>query len=213
MGHAASSEWLSVGLAIGGYLVGSIPFGVIVSRCLGAPDPRTMGSRNIGFTNVLRVAGKKAGVLTLLGDLGKGWVVGWLAVQTVAPEAWILAIALTPILGHLYPVFLTFRGGKGVATAIGVVTGVAPTIGLGLIAIWLLTAALWRYSSGAALAAFGSLPILGVLAGKSWQFLTFSVIVTGLIVVRHRGNIVRLWNGSEPKIGQVTSLHNTSYQT
>lgn len=213
MGHAATSDWLPIGLAIGGYLAGSIPFGIVVSRCMGAPDPRTAGSRNIGFTNVLRVAGKKAGLLTLLGDMGKGWVVGWLAVQTIDREAWILAIALTPILGHLFSVFLKFQGGKGVATAIGAVGGIAPPLGLGLIAIWLLTAALWRYSSGAALAAFCSLPILGMLAGKSWPFLTFAVIVTGLIVARHRGNIVRLWYGSEPKIGQGSSLHNTSYQT
>lgn len=213
MGHAASSDWLPIGLAIGGYLAGSIPFGIVVSRCLGAPDPRTVGSRNIGFTNVLRVAGKKAGLLTLLGDMGKGWVVGWLAMQAADQEVWLLAIALTPILGHLFPVFLKFRGGKGVATAIGVVGGIAPPLGLGLIVIWLLTAALWRYSSGAALAAFCSLPILGILAGKSWLFLMFSLTVTGVIVARHRSNIVRLWHGNEPKIGQAASLHNTSYQT
>lgn len=213
MGHAASSDWLPIGLAIGGYLAGSIPFGIVVSRCLGAPDPRTVGSRNIGFTNVLRVAGKKAGLLTLLGDMGKGWVVGWLAMQAADQEVWLLAIALTPILGHLFPVFLKFRGGKGVATAIGVVGGIAPPLGLGLIVIWLLSAALWRYSSGAALAAFCSLPILGILAGKSWLFLMFSLTVTGVIVARHRSNIVRLWHGNEPKIGQAASLHNTSYQT
>ena len=207
------NEWVPIMLAIGGYLAGSIPFGIVVSKCLGAPDPRTAGSRNIGFTNVLRVSGKKAGLLTLAGDMGKGWSVGWLATQTVDQEAWVLGIALCAILGHLFPVFLRFQGGKGVATAIGAVAGVAPPVGLGLIVIWLLTAGLWRYSSGAALAAFLSLPLLGLLAGRGGTFLIFSVIVTGLIGLRHKGNIVRLWHGTEPKIGQSSSLHNTSYQT
>ena len=206
-------DWLPIILAIGGYLVGSIPFGIVVSKCLGAPDPRTAGSRNIGFTNVLRVSGKMAGMLTLAGDMGKGWLVGWLAALTSEHEAWMLIIALSPILGHLFPVFLRFQGGKGVATAIGAVGGIAPLVGLELIAIWLLTAALWRYSSGAALAAFCALPILGVLTGKSGLFVMFSLAVTGLIGTRHRGNIVRLWHGTEPKIGQSSSLHNTSYQT
>jgi len=207
------SDWFSIMLAICGYLAGSIPFGIVVSKCLGAPDPRTAGSRNIGFTNVLRVSGKKAGILTLVGDMGKGWMIGWLATQTIDHEIWIVSIALCPVLGHLFPVFLKFQGGEGVATAIGAVGGIAPPIGLGLIAVWLLTAALWRYSSGAALAAFCALPILGLLMEKSGVFLIFALFLTGLIGVRHRGNIVRLWQGTEPKIGQSSSLHNTSYQT
>jgi glycerol-3-phosphate acyltransferase PlsY len=213
MASLQPDDWLPILLAIGGYLAGSIPFGIVVSKCLGAPDPRTVGSCNIGFTNVLRVSGKKAGILTLIGDMGKGWMIGWLATQASEHETWILGIALCPVLGHLFPVFLKFQGGKGVATAIGAVGGIAPSIGLGLIAIWLLTAALWRYSSGAALAAFSALPILALLMEKCGAFLIFAVIVTGLIGVRHRGNIVRLWQGTEPKIGQSSSLHNTSYQT
>jgi len=213
MGSLQPSDWLPILLAIGGYLAGSVPFGILVSKCLGAPDPRTTGSRNIGFTNVLRVSGKKAGILTLVGDMGKGWAVGWLASQTIDHETWILVIALCPILGHLFPAFLRFQGGKGVATAMGAVGGIAPPVGLGLIAIWLLTAALWRYSSGAALAAFCALPALAVLAGKSGQFLFFTLIVSGIIVARHSGNIMRLRHGTEPKMGQSSSLHNTSYQT
>jgi acyl phosphate:glycerol-3-phosphate acyltransferase len=207
------SDWLPILLAIGGYLAGSVPFGIVVAKCLGTPDPRTTGSRNIGFTNVLRVSGKKAGMLTLAGDMGKGWAVGWLATYLIDHETWVLAIALCPVLGHLFPVFLRFQGGKGVATAMGAVGGIAPPVGLGLIAIWLLTAVLWRYSSGAALAAFCSLPILAVLAGRSGQFLFFTLIMSGIIVARHSGNIARLWHGTEPKIGQSSSLHNTSYQT
>jgi len=213
MASLPPNEWLPVILAVVGYLIGSIPFGIVVSRCLGVPDPRTAGSHNIGFTNVLRVSGKKAGLLTLAGDMGKGWAIAWLASQTVDHQAWVLGIAVCPILGHLFPVFLGFRGGKGVATAIGAVGGVAPLMGLELIAIWLLTAAIWRYSSGAALAAFCSLPFLGMLAGMGEGFLVLSLIVAGLIGVRHKGNIVRLWHGTEPKIGRDTSLHNTSYQT
>jgi glycerol-3-phosphate acyltransferase PlsY len=213
MGSLQPGDWLPILLALGGYLAGSVPFGIVVSKCLGAPDPRTAGSRNIGFTNVLRVSGKKAGILTLAGDMGKGWAVGWLAVHTIDHETWILAIALCPVLGHLLPVFLRFQGGKGVATAMGAVGGIAPPVGLGLITIWLLTAALWRYSSGAALAAFCALPILAVLAGKDGQFLVFTLILSGIILARHSGNIARLWHGTEPKIGQSSSLHNTSYQT
>jgi glycerol-3-phosphate acyltransferase PlsY len=207
------SDWLPIVLALGGYLLGSIPFGIVVSTCLGAPDPRTVGSRNIGFTNVLRVAGKKAGLLTLLGDMGKGWLVGWLAAYLIESEAWRLGVALSPILGHLFSILLGFRGGKGVATAIGAVGGVAPVLGLGLVLIWLLTAALWRYSSGAALAAFCSLPVLAVLAGKDATFVVFAGLVSCLVLSRHTGNVARLWQGTEPKIGQSTSLHNTTYQT
>ncbi len=207
------SDWLPIILALGGYLLGSIPFGIVVSKCLGAPDPRTVGSRNIGFTNVLRVSGKKAGILTLVGDMGKGWLVGWLAAYLIEPEVWMLGVALSPILGHLFSIFLGFRGGKGVATAIGAVGGLAPSLGLGLILIWLLTAALWRYSSGAALAAFCSLPILAALAGESISFMVFAGVVSCLILSRHTGNMARLWQGTEPKIGQSSSLHNTTYQT
>jgi len=207
------SDWLPIVLALGGYLLGSIPFGIVVSKCLGAPDPRTVGSRNIGFTNVLRVSGKRAGILTLLGDMGKGWLVGWLAAYLIEPEAWMLGVAVSPILGHLFSVFLGFRGGKGVATAIGVVGGVAPSVGLGLILIWLLTAALWRYASSAALAAFCALPVLALLVAKSMAFVVFTGVVSCLILSRHAGNVARLWHGTEPKIGQSASLHNIPYQT
>lgn len=208
-----SHDWLPIVLALAGYVLGSIPFGIVVSKCLGAPDPRTVGSRNIGFTNVLRVSGKKAGILTLLGDMGKGWLVAWLAATVIKEEVWVLGIALSPVLGHLFSVFLGFRGGKGVATAIGAVGGVAPSVGLGLIVVWLLTAALWRYSSSAALAAFCSLPVLAVLAAQSMAFVVFAGTVSGLILSRHTGNMARLWHGTEPKIGQSSSLHNTTYQT
>ncbi|MGH7166195.1 MAG: glycerol-3-phosphate 1-O-acyltransferase PlsY, partial [Nitrospiraceae bacterium] len=194
-------EWLPALLATGGYLLGSVPFGVLVAKALGTVDPREAGSRNIGFTNVLRVAGKKAGFLTLAGDMGKGWVVAWLATRMLESDVWVLVVALSPVVGHLYPVFLKFRGGKGVATAMGAVTGVAPVLGLALVLIWVVTAALWRYSSGAAVAAFIGLPIVGAMVGVSWKTVAFLLAVSGLVLWRHGENIVRLWNGTERKIG------------
>ena len=188
-------------MAVGGYLLGSIPFGLVVAKSLGTVDPRTAGSRNIGFTNVLRLSGKTAGVLTLAGDMGKGWLVAWVAAQLFDREAVVAAVALTPIVGHLYSVFLGFRGGKGVATAMGAVLGMVPSVGVVVILVWLVTVAVWRYSSGAALVAFGALPVVSVLLGRSWMFVLFSVVVTGLIVFRHRENVVRLWRGTEPRIG------------
>ncbi len=193
---------LVVLLVVVGYLLGAIPFGIVVSKVLGLPDPRTAGSKNVGFTNVLRVSGKKAGVLTLLGDLGKGWVIGWAAMQWLTDESYIMVVALAPILGHLFSPFLGFKGGKGVATAIGVVLGLSPSIGLLLLLIWLGAVAIWRYSSGGALAAFGCFPIVAVVNEQRQEFFIFSLIVTTLIWIKHRDNIVRLWKGTESKIGQ-----------
>jgi glycerol-3-phosphate acyltransferase PlsY len=192
--------WLGPALMVGGYLLGSIPFGLLSTRLLGAPDPRIAGSGNIGFTNVLRVAGKTAGILTLVGDMGKGWIVGVVAKATLDEDTWVLAVALTPVLGHLFPVFLGFRGGKGVATALGAVLGVAPAAGLASIAIWATSVGIWRYSSGGALAAFAALPALALLL-EGTRFALFSLLLSGLITVRHKDNILRLWEGTEPKIG------------
>lgn len=193
---------LIVGLTIVGYLLGAVPFGVVVSKVMGLPDPRSVGSKNVGFTNVLRVSGKKPGILTLIGDMGKGWAIGYAATQLLQDEWAILLVALAPFLGHLFSPFLGFKGGKGVATALGSVLGVAPLIGLLLLLAWLGAAALWRYSSGGALTAFGLFPIIAALMRPSAAFVSFAVVVTGLIVVKHKGNIERLWNGTESKMGQ-----------
>ncbi|MFM8551163.1 MAG: glycerol-3-phosphate 1-O-acyltransferase PlsY [Nitrospiraceae bacterium] len=198
-------EWTAACLAGAGYLLGSIPFGIIVSKGLGLPDPRTVGSKNIGFTNVLRVSGKTAGILTLIGDMGKGWLIGCLAAQNLTQEPLALAVTAMPILGHFLPVFLRFRGGKGVATAMGAVTGLAPWLGLLLLATCLATAAIWRYSSGAALTAFAILPLGAWTAGRSQAFLIFTLAVSGAIGWRHQDNIKRLLNGTESKIGQSKS--------
>ncbi|MBH0190376.1 MAG: glycerol-3-phosphate 1-O-acyltransferase PlsY [Nitrospira sp.] len=189
-------------LAVAGYLLGGVPFGIVISKAMGLPDPRTVGSKNVGFTNVLRVSGKKAGILTLIGDMGKGWVMGFAAAQLLQAEWAILIVALAPFLGHLFSPFLGFKGGKGVATALGSVLGVAPLIGLFLLLGWIGAVALWRYSSGGALTAFGLFPIIAALARPTGPFILFSLIVTGLIVIKHKGNIERLWKGTESRIGQ-----------
>src|ERR1051325_10005396 len=110
-----NEELLGALMTVLGYLLGAIPFGIVVSKAFGLPDPRTVGSRNVGFTNVLRVSGAKAGLLTLLGDMGKGWVIGWAAMQWLHTWSFIMIAALSPIIGHLFSPFLSFKGGKGVA--------------------------------------------------------------------------------------------------
>jgi glycerol-3-phosphate acyltransferase PlsY len=189
-------------LVVVGYLLGAIPFGIVVSKAMGLPDPRTVGSKNVGFTNVLRVSGTKAGVLTLFGDMGKGWVMGWAAMQWLTDERFIMLVALSVILGHIFSPFLNFKGGKGVATALGSVLGLSPSIGLLLVLIWLGAVAIWRYSSGGALAAFGCLPVVAIVNEQRQEFLVFALIVSGLIWVKHKDNLVRLWKGTENKIGQ-----------
>ncbi len=195
-------ELIWVGMTLLGYLLGAVPFGVVVSNVLGLPDPRTVGSRNVGFTNVLRVSGKKAGILTLIGDMGKGWIVAWAAMQWLSTESYIMVAALSPILGHMFSPFLNFRGGKGVATALGSVLGLSPSMGTLLLLIWLSTVAIWRYSSGGALAAFGLFPVVAIVNEQRQEFLVFAIIVSTLIWIKHKDNIVRLWKGTESKIGQ-----------
>ncbi len=197
-----NEELLWALMTILGCLLGSIPFGVLVSKAMGLPDPRTVGSKNVGFTNVLRVSGTKAGVLTLLGDMGKGWVMGWAAMHWLTVESFIMVVAFSPILGHVFSPFLGFKGGKGVATAVGAVLGLSPSIGLLLLLIWLGAVAIWRYSSGGALAAFGCFPVVAIVNEQRQEFLVFALVVSGLIWIKHKDNIVRLWKGTESKIGQ-----------
>jgi glycerol-3-phosphate acyltransferase PlsY len=189
-------------MAMAGYLLGAIPFGIVVSKAMGLPDPRTVGSKNVGFTNVLRVSGTKAGVLTLLGDMGKGWVMGWTAMQWLTDERFIMLVALSAILGHLFSPFLNFKGGKGVATALGAVLGLSPSIGLLLLLIWLGAVAIWRYSSGGALAAFACFPVVTIVNEQRQEFFIFSLVVSTLIWIKHKDNLVRLWKGTESKIGE-----------
>jgi glycerol-3-phosphate acyltransferase PlsY len=197
-----NEELLCALMTVLGYLLGAIPFGIVVSKAMGLPDPRTVGSKNVGFTNVLRVSGKKAGVLTLLGDMGKGWLLGWVAMQWLTVESFIMIVAFAPILGHLFSPFLGFKGGKGVATAMGVVLGLSPSIGLLMLLIWLGAVAIWRYSSGGALAAFGCLPVVAIVNEQRQEFFIFTLLVSTLIWIKHKDNIVRLWKGTENKMGK-----------
>ena len=195
-----SAEILGPLSCLGAYLLGSIPFGLVFSRLLGAPDPRQAGSRNIGFTNVLRVCGKKVGILTLAGDLGKGWLVGWFSSLGLIPNLWALLAVLSVVLGHLFPVFLRFHGGKGVATGLGGLLGIHFPIGLILVGIWAVTVGIWRYSSGGAIMAFATLPLIGWFMTFEVQFLIFSLLLSIFVIGKHKGNIVRLLNGTEPSI-------------
>jgi acyl phosphate:glycerol-3-phosphate acyltransferase len=197
-----NEELLCALMTVLGYLLGAIPFGIVVSKAMGLPDPRTVGSKNVGFTNVLRVSGKKAGVLTLLGDMGKGWLLGWVAMQWLTVESFIMIVAFAPILGHLFSPFLGFKGGKGVATAMGVVLGLSPSIGLLMLLIWLGAVAIWRYSSGGALAAFGCLPVVAIVNEQRQEFFIFTLLVSTLIWFKHKDNIIRLWKGTESKMGK-----------
>jgi glycerol-3-phosphate acyltransferase PlsY len=185
--------------------LGSLSFAVIVSRAMGLPDPRSFGSGNPGATNVLRTGRKAAAVLTLLGDALKGWVAVVLA-RALAPQfglddGIVLLCALAVFIGHLFPVFFLFQGGKGVATALGVLVGLDPWLGLACLATWLLMAGAFRISSLAALVTAVLAPVYaGLLLG--WGEAAMAVLViTLLLVYRHKSNLVKLASGQEARIG------------
>ena len=198
-------DWQLLLFVLGAYLLGSIPFGLLASKFFGAQDPRGSGSGNIGFTNVLRVSGKKAGVLTLLGDFGKGAAVALLAESFFKQETWVLAITFAVILGHIFSVFLHFKGGKGVATALGAILGLNVPLGLTLIGIWAITVLIFKYSSGGALVTFGVLPIIVFLTSESGSLLIFAILVTICIFWRHQSNIMNILHGTESKVNNISS--------
>ena len=190
---------------IAAYLVGSISFAVVVSHAFGLADPRTYGSKNPGATNVLRSGSKKAAIATLLGDCAKGWLAVWLAVrfgpQYGLEEGGIALVALAVFVGHLWPVFFKFVGGKGVATALGVLFGINPWLGLATLATWLIVAYAFRYSSLAALIASVFAPFYyGLLFGAD-EILFAVFIMSALLLWRHSANIANLLAGKESRIG------------
>lgn len=202
--------WINLFMAIGAaYLIGSVPFAVIVSRVMGLADPRTYGSGNPGATNVLRSGNKVAAALTLLGDALKGWFAVWLA-QRLGPQygiadAGVSLVAIAVVLGHLYPVFLRFRGGKGVATAAGVILALNPWLALATAITWVIVAVFFRYSSLASIAAAIFAPFYSAFGwGFDAPFVAL-VVIAGLTVYRHRVNIRHLLAGSERRIGQQRS--------
>jgi len=185
--------------AIAGYILGSIPFGMIMARVMGLGNLRDIGSGNIGATNVLRTGNKTAAALTLLFDAGKGAAIVLIA-RTMAYEDAAQIAGLAAFIGHCFPAWLRFKGGKGVATYFGLMLALAPFIGLIAGAIWLMVAGLSRYSSLAALMAAGWTPVVASLMGYGWLF-ALSAVLAVLIYVRHKDNIGRLRAGTESKIG------------
>lgn len=196
---------MQLALLLAAYLLGSIPFAVVVSRLFGMADPRSYGSGNPGATNVLRSGNKLAAVLTLLGDGFKGWLAVFLAMR-FGPELGLTAsaaplAALAAFLGHLFPVFLGFKGGKGVATAAGVLLGASGWLGLATLGVWLGIAFTTRYSSLAALCAAIASPGIAFLLGLAPEWILSISVMSGLLVWRHKDNIKRLLSGQESRIG------------
>jgi glycerol-3-phosphate acyltransferase PlsY len=186
-------------LCVFGYIVGSTPFGLILTKLAGLGDIREIGSGNIGATNVLRTGRRGLAAATLLLDGGKGAFVVFYA--TLYGHGGVLLAGLSVFLGHLYPFWLNFKGGKGVATGLGVLFGLAWQIGAICCAIWLVTAVLLRRSSVAALTAFAFAPV-ATWYFTGWQAAVLVIIISALVFWRHRGNIARLLDGTEPRIGQ-----------
>lgn len=192
---------ISIALVIAAYLLGSISSAVVVCRLLGLPDPRTQGSNNPGATNVLRIGGKKAAAVTLLGDSLKGLVPMLAGHLLGAGPAVLAATGLAAFLGHLYPVFFGFRGGKGVATALGVQVGLWWPIGLTVAAVWLFVAKVLRISSLSALVSMALAPLILWLFWPQPALLGMQLVISVLLFWRHRGNIRNLISGKEGKIG------------
>lgn len=190
--------WLLIPLA---YVMGSLSTAVIVSRLFGLPDPREQGSKNPGATNVLRLGGKKAASITLAGDAIKGLIPVLLAQYVGAMPDMIAAVGLAAFLGHVYPLFFGFKGGKGVATALGVLSGFSGWVGLAVLTTWILMAVIFRYSSLSALTAAILAPVYVWLIVGSPVLVGAALAMALLLVSRHRANIERLLKGEESRIG------------
>jgi len=186
-------------LIIAAYLLGSVPTGLVLSRLVGGVDIRTTGSGNIGATNVSRALGWKVGVLTLVGDCLKGLIPVLLARWFGFTEGWLALTAFAAFAGHVYTVFLRFKGGKGVATALGVFLGLAPLAVAGAVAVFALFLWKWRYVSLASIAAAASMPLLVALLDRRGLIFLMSTAIASLVIWRHRENIRRLRSGSESR--------------
>jgi glycerol-3-phosphate acyltransferase PlsY len=199
-----------VGLTVVAYLIGSLSFAVIVSRVMGLDDPRTYGSQNPGATNVLRSGNKTAAIATLLCDALKGYfpvlLVKWFGPDFGLDDRAVAWVAISAFIGHLWPVFFSFKGGKGVATAAGILFGVEPLLGLATLSTWVIVAFFFRYSSLAALAASLFAPAYYLFGDPlAWQTsqseLLALAVMSALLLMRHKDNITRLVSGQETKIG------------
>lgn len=194
--------YISYLLPLAAYLFGSISTAVLIARAMGLQDPREVGSKNPGATNILRYGGKTAAVLTLAGDILKGAIPVLLARFLAADAVTITLCGFAAFLGHLYPVFFSFRGGKGVATALGVWLAINPWIGLALTATWVVMALLFRYSSLSALAAAVAAPFYVARLLPGVPYLATMIVMSAILIWRHRSNIRNLFAGAETKIGR-----------
>jgi glycerol-3-phosphate acyltransferase PlsY len=187
-------------IALFGYLLGSVPTGLLLAKFFSKVDPRKTGSKNIGATNIFRTAGKGLGILTLVGDVLKGMIPIGIAIQLGISDLWLAAVGLSTFLGHIFPIFLGFRGGKGVATALGVYLVISP---IAVLIEFLLFAGLvwrWRYISLGSICCATTIPILiAFFRSDSQAYFILSVIIAALILYRHQENIVRLLQGTENK--------------
>lgn len=186
-------------LVVFAYLLGSIPVGVILGKLKGV-DPRKTGSGNIGATNVMRAAGKKLGVVTLILDAAKGFLPVVLATVLGVHVYVIALVGLAAFLGHVFPIFLRFKGGKGVATALGVYLAVSPVTILGAFVVFVIVAAIWRYVSLASMIGAMAVPIGLYLIGAPWSFVAMAGLITLVVIIRHKDNITRLAKGTESKL-------------
>jgi len=193
---------VDIALIIASYLMGSISSAIIVCKVLGLPDPRSGGSGNPGATNVLRLGSKKGALVTLVGDFLKGLIPVLVAVALKVEDQVLALVAAAAFLGHLFPVFFGFKGGKGVATALGVLMGIAWQVGLAVIATWLVVAFISRYSSLSAIVASILSPFYMHLLVGSEVLVGMNVILSAILLWRHRGNIARLMAGTETRIGK-----------
>jgi glycerol-3-phosphate acyltransferase PlsY len=192
---------MTVFLILFAYFLGSVPMGVVLTKLFSGVDPRTQGSKNIGATNVYRTAGKKLGILTLLGDILKGVIPVVLARGTLESHFWIGAVALVAFLGHIYPIFLKFKGGKGVATGLGIFLALSPLPTLLAAIVFVLVVFKWRYISLGSLTAAAGVVVFLALLDPHKIYIPFAFIVAALIFYRHRENIERLMGGRENKFG------------
>lgn len=187
---------------VAAYLLGSIAFGILVSKLFGLPDPRTVGSGNPGATNVLRSGKKMAAALTLLGDAFKGWFPVWLALQSGMLMWVVSAVGFAVFLGHLYPIFYKFKGGKGVATALGVMLAISPLLGLAVLITWAVVFAISRYSSLGAIAAAMLAPVYAWFLLPYKDYLIMVLVLSVLLIWRHKTNIQKLIAGTESGFGK-----------
>ena len=184
-------------LVLMAYFVGSLSFGIMISYLLKLADPRTTGSRNPGATNVMRAGNKFAALLTLLGDILKGTLVIFIANKMDVNETNLVIISIAVLLGHIFPIYYGFRGGKGVATALGTLLGINWLLALAVFSVWLCVFAIWRYSSLAAIVATLSSPIISYSLEFSSEILWLNIIIAVLVIYRHKANIRNLLNGTE----------------